>query len=235
MATGAFFFDLDGTLLPMDQEVFTKGYFRALAASLAGLGMQPKALTAAVWDGTRAMMKNDGRATNSEVFWARFEQITGLDAALCEPAFDRFYARDFDNAKAYTGENPLAAVALAAAKKKGRKVVLASNPVFPMIAQRARLRWVGLDPNDFDLTTAYETERFCKPNPAYYQSICQRIGLPPERCLMIGNDEEEDMYAASRAGMNCLLITDHALPSAAHPWAGDKTDFKGLIGRLEAL
>ena len=28
-------FDLDGTLLPMDQEVFTKAYFQRLAAKLA--------------------------------------------------------------------------------------------------------------------------------------------------------------------------------------------------------
>ena len=30
-------FDLDGTLLPMDQDEFTKGYFKLLAAKLAGM------------------------------------------------------------------------------------------------------------------------------------------------------------------------------------------------------
>ena len=35
------FFDLDGTLLPKDQEVFAKGYFKGLATYAASLGMEP--------------------------------------------------------------------------------------------------------------------------------------------------------------------------------------------------
>ena len=35
------FTDLDGTLLPMDQEVFAKGYFKGLATYAASLGMEP--------------------------------------------------------------------------------------------------------------------------------------------------------------------------------------------------
>ena len=35
-------FDLDGTLLPMDQEAFTTGYFKLLAKKLAPYGYEPK-------------------------------------------------------------------------------------------------------------------------------------------------------------------------------------------------
>ena len=52
-------FDLDGTLLPMDQDLFTKGYFKLLAAKLAPYGYEPKQLIDAVWAGTAAMLKND--------------------------------------------------------------------------------------------------------------------------------------------------------------------------------
>ena len=37
-------FDLDGTLLPMDQDVFVKTYFKGIAAKLAPYGYEPKAL-----------------------------------------------------------------------------------------------------------------------------------------------------------------------------------------------
>ena len=40
----AIFFDLDGTLLPMDQDVFIKAYFGALAKKLAPRGYAPDAL-----------------------------------------------------------------------------------------------------------------------------------------------------------------------------------------------
>ena len=45
----AILFDLDGTLLPMDMEVFTKGYFKLLAVKLAKYGIEPQKLIDAVW------------------------------------------------------------------------------------------------------------------------------------------------------------------------------------------
>ena len=38
-------FDLDGTLLPMDQDAFTRGYFKFLAAKLAPHGYEPVSYT----------------------------------------------------------------------------------------------------------------------------------------------------------------------------------------------
>ena len=38
----AILFDLDGTLLPMDQTEFTNGYFKLLAAKMAPHGYDPK-------------------------------------------------------------------------------------------------------------------------------------------------------------------------------------------------
>ena len=61
-------FDLDGTLLPMDQEEFTKAYFHQLAKKLAPRGYEPTALIDAVWSGTAAMVKNDGQRSNEEAF-----------------------------------------------------------------------------------------------------------------------------------------------------------------------
>ena len=50
-------FDLDGTLLPMDNDAFTKGHFKLLDAKLAPHGYEPKQLVDAVWAGTAAMVK----------------------------------------------------------------------------------------------------------------------------------------------------------------------------------
>ena len=41
-------FDLDGTLLPMDQEIFIKKYFGLLAQKLAPHGYDPEKLIQAV-------------------------------------------------------------------------------------------------------------------------------------------------------------------------------------------
>lgn len=231
----AIFFDLDGTLLPMDQEEFTKGYFQELVKVLSPFGLEPKALVAAVWAGTKAMVRNDGILPNEEVFWNTFAACTGCDVAKVRPAADRFYIREFHHARAFTGENPLAVEAVRAAHAKGRRVVLASNPVFPRAGQLSRMSWVGLSAADFDAITSYETESYCKPNPAYYRTLCAACGLRPEECLMIGNDELEDAYAVTAAGLSVYLVTDCKIPSAEHPWNGPSGTFAEMTAWLKTL
>ena len=44
MSIKAVLFDLDGTLLPMDQDVFLKSYLGSLSKKLAPAGYDPKAI-----------------------------------------------------------------------------------------------------------------------------------------------------------------------------------------------
>ncbi len=49
MSIKAVLFDLDGTLLPMDQEEFVKAYFGLLAKRLATLGYEAERLYQVLW------------------------------------------------------------------------------------------------------------------------------------------------------------------------------------------
>ena len=198
-------FDLDGTLLPMDQDEFVKCYFGLLAKKLAPHGYDPKALVNAIWEGTSAMIKNDGSCTNEEAFWNCFTSLMGADTRKDEPLFRKFYEKDFSGAKAACGFDPKAAETIAAIKAKGLRTVLATNPIFPAIATQNRIRWAGLTPEDFELYTTYENSCHCKPNPAYYQDILDALGLRPEECLMVGNDATEDL-AAEKLGIKVFLL-----------------------------
>ena len=71
-------FDLDGTLLPMDQDAFVEGYIKLLAARMARRGMDPERLVRALWAGTGAMVRNDGSRLNEERFWETFEPLCPL-------------------------------------------------------------------------------------------------------------------------------------------------------------
>lgn len=231
----AILFDLDGTLLPMDMETFTRAYFQELARVLAPMGFAPEPLIQAVWAGTGAMVKNDGSRRNIDAFWETFSALTHTDRAAVEPVCDRFYAVEFHRARAATGENPLAVEAVRAAREKAPVVALATNPLFPLTGQATRLSWIGLRPEDFDLVTSYETDSFCKPNPAYYTDVCRRLGVAPEDCLMIGNDEGEDMAAATSVGMAGYLVTDCRIPHPARPWRGPRGTFADMVDMLRAL
>ena len=200
-------FDLDGTLLPMDLEAFTKTYFGLLAKKAAPYGYEPEPLVATVWKGTKAMVKNDGTQTNDTRFWDTFAQALGEDVKKLRPEFDDFYAREFHGAKVACGENPLAKKAVEGLKAKGYDVILATNPIFPLVGVETRLSWVGLKPEDFSHVTSYETYTTCKPNPEYYAEILRNTGKRPEECLMVGNDAVEDT-AALEKGLSVYLVTD---------------------------
>lgn len=207
MSITTVFFDLDGTLLPMDNDEFTKGYFKLLATKMAPYGYEPKQLVDAIWAGTASMVKNDGSKNNEEAFWNTFSKIYGEQSLSHIPIFEEFYKNEFQRAKAICGDNPKAAGAVRKIKELGFRVGLATNPIFPAIATESRIRWIGLEPSDFEIYTTYENIGFSKPNPSYYLEVAKILGVKPEECLMVGNDVTEDMVAET-IGMKVFLLTD---------------------------
>lgn len=200
-------FDLDGTLLPMDQEEFIKAYFGGLATKLVPYGYEPNQLINAIWTGTKAMVANDGTMTNEERFWQAFQGLYEEDVRKDEPLFEDFYRNEFKFVSFVCGYTDQAARTIQWLKERGSRCVLATNPIFPAIATGSRMQWAGLKAADFDLVTTYENSRYCKPNPDYYREILQKIGEVPENCIMVGNDVTEDMVARE-LGMQVFLLTD---------------------------
>ena len=200
-------FDLDGTLLPMDQDEFVKSYFKLLAKKVAPLGYDPASLINNIWAGTAAMVKNDGSRKNEEAFWAQFAKFYGDKVYDDIPVFDKFYSEEFNLAKDVCGFAPNAKKIVDGLCERGFEVVLATNPIFPPVATLSRISWAGLSAESFSLITNYSNSSYCKPNPKYYEEILSKIGKAPEECLMVGNDVEEDMVAQS-LGMKVFLLTD---------------------------
>ena len=200
-------FDLDGTLLPMDQDIFVRAYMGGLAKKMAPLGYDPKGLIEGIWKGTAAMVKNDGSQTNEELFWQVFSGLMGKDCRADEPVFEEFYRVEFQQVRDVCGYDYRAAEVISFLKSRGCRVALATNPLFPAIATQSRARWAGLEPDDFALVTTYENSRHCKPNPDYYRAILECLGESAENCIMVGNDVDEDLVAAE-LGMQVFLLTD---------------------------
>ncbi len=204
----AVLFDLDGTLLPMDFDEFTRGYFSLLAKTVAPLGYEKAKMIGSMWQGVAAMTKNCGPRTNFDVFWEVFASLEGKQAYDHIPLFDRFYENEFHGAKPLTQPTPKAKEAVAAARACAERVVLATNPVFPEVAVRSRLSWAGLSVDEFDLVTHYENCTSSKPNPRYFTEIAEKLHLDPSRCLMVGNNADEDIVPAKAAGFSTFLLTD---------------------------
>ncbi len=229
-------FDLDGTLLPMDMDEFTVGYFKMLAAKAAPHGYELQSLVKAIWNGVAAMVKNDGHCKDEDAFWEDFANTYGQESLKDKPLFDEFYAKEFQQAKKFCGYNPKAAETVRWIKEQGLRVTLATNPLFPTVATETRIRWTGLEPDEFEFFTTYENIGWCKPNLDYYREVLRRTGLNAEDCLMVGNDVGEDMISA-RLGMKVFLITDCLINKSGEDISqyphGSFDDLKDYITELQ--
>ena len=225
-------FDLDGTLLPMDQEMFLKAYFGRLAEHMKAYGYDPEKLLKTIWSSTGAMIHNNTGRTNEDVFWECMAQVYGPDIREEEPKFDEYYRVSFPKVQASCGYAPEAARVIDACKEKGLRVALATSPFFPKTATWQRTQWAGIDPEVFALITTYENAHACKPNPAYYHEVLDKLGVKPSECLMVGNDVEEDMMARE-LGMEVFLLTPCMInrkhkPTEEYP-QGDFEDLLAFI------
>lgn len=234
MKYDAIMFDLDGTLLPMDNDEFLKGYCGLLYGAAKPYGYEQKSFLKALWQGVGAMVKNDGTCKNSDAFWKYMAENIGEQVYNHIEVFDNFYDGDFHKAKVFTQPNPLAREAVNLARTKANKVILATNPLFPEVGVRSRLSWLDLTIEDFDYVTNYDNSCFCKPNPAYYQDILKKYDLNAENCLMIGNNAQEDIEAAGACNMDTFLVTDNLINEGEIPDC-KQGSFQDLIDFLKAL
>ncbi|MDD3839004.1 MAG: HAD family hydrolase [Clostridia bacterium] len=222
-------FDLDGTLLPIDMECFTKIYFHKLSLKFKDY-FEKDEFIQYVWDATKYMVADKQKdKTNAQAFMQRFQKhsIYNLDELM--PLFDEFYDREFDSLSCGIEPNPLIPKIVENVKHKGYQMVIATNPMFPYSAIVDRIRWSGLDPDDFALITAYEDMHYCKPHIEYFEELLDKIGKTPSECIMIGNDVQEDIIAAGSLGIKTFLLKDFEINRT-----GEKspTDFSGTYEDL---
>lgn len=207
----AVFFDLDGTLLPIDMDAFLKNYFNDIAAFVQSCGHDPKRFIDALSAGVKSMLTKQG-GLNSERFWETFTFcMGGGNSAEYEKLMDEYYAAHFDALSAMaTNVDPNAAYVVKALKEKGYPLYLTTMPLFPRIAVEKRLSWANVPASAFDRITTYDNSTSTKPHTAYFQENVEAIGLAPEDILMVGNNTREDL-AAMKLGLDAYLVTDWLL------------------------
>ncbi len=180
----ALLFDNDGVL------VDTEGlYYRANREVLAGVGV---ALDEATYvelflrEGTGAWHLAEARGLSADA-------VADLRATR-----DRRYAELLD-------EVPIAipgvADLLPALAARDRLAIVTSSEPGPFARTHAR---TGLLPHFELVLTRVDTQR-SKPDPEPYLCAVARLGLPPERCLVI-EDSERGLRAAKAAGLTCWVV-----------------------------
>ncbi|OGO06785.1 MAG: hypothetical protein A2Y73_06155 [Chloroflexi bacterium RBG_13_56_8] len=230
----ALLFDLDGTLLINDIDLFMAHYWRALAFAFQSV-CEPSLFRGALEAGMRAVWHNDGTdGTNAEVFAAEFFPRVGRQPEELLPIFERFYREDFEVLRQYTEPDPLAPIIMEAIFERGYQVAIATQPMFPRAAILARLKWAEVDAEAFpyDYITCYENMSACKPHPHYFTSLAERLGRAPQECLMIGDSVQSDMAAGVLGFKTFWVVREN--PAEPPPEDCD-CDAQGTLRDLLAL
>ena len=201
-------FDLDGTLIRMDQDRFIELYFKSILGKLASLGYDAALMYKALEESVRATMRNDGSMLNEERFWSTFSEYAPSVRDAVKDVLDEYYANEFMSVINESCEGFARAKEIVElAKSCGKRVILATNPLFPMVATVNRMALSGLAPHDFDYVSAYENSSACKPNPTYFHELLGKLGISADECVMIGNDTRDDL-SVSALGIPVFFLTE---------------------------
>lgn len=89
--------------------------------------------------------------------------------------------------------------------KSKYKLVLATNPVWPLEVTEMRLKLINLTTTDFEFVTHNENMQYIKPNPKYFSELLTKIGALPHECLMVGDNPLKD-GPAQTIGITTLIL-----------------------------
>lgn len=206
----AIFFDLDGTLLPMELDEFMSSYFKAIGLYVAERGVEISAFKTGFENGVKAMATHDDGSSNYDAYWETFFASNDPEAIEWIDELNGFYENEFGELGKDVIPHPEAALALDVLQKKGYPLVLTTMPMFPLRAVQWRLSWAGIDHRVFKRITHYENSTSVKPKHAYYEENLKACGLKPEEVLMVGNNTKEDL-ACLDLGIDAYLVTNHLL------------------------
>lgn len=230
-------FDLDGTLLPINGEVFEAIYFKGLSSYFLDK-YEPKEFIKLIWTATKAMVLDTSSKTNEEAFMDALQALVNEDITWMQERFNQFYLNEFDQIKIAVTPNPSIQEAVKLLKEKGYRLIIATNPMFPKIAIEKRIEWTGCDRNDFEYVTSFEKNHYCKPQLKFYEEVLSDLDLDASQCLMVGNDINEDMIV-SKLNMSTYLITNHVIQDTIIPdsvnYSGNYDDFYQFVKSLEPV
>lgn len=224
--------DLDDTLLQNSMDTFIPAYLKSLSSAMQDFS-PPEQLVSVLLAATQSMFQNnDFRLTLKEAFDRDFYPALGIDPLAAAPELADFYANAFSDLATLTQPMPGARELVEEALRRGYRIAIATNPLFPRAAIEQRLAWAGLPVTKypFALVSSYEEFHYTKPRPEYFAEVLARLGWPEGPILLVGDDPENDIAPAAALG----LASYHVAANEPSPLATGSGDLRDLLSWLDA-
>lgn len=227
-------FDLDGTLIKTNQEEFNKKFFESIKDMFQKAGYNGEKLAKASLEAVGAMVLNDGSFTNEKLFWNYFEKKTSIKKETIYELFDDFYNNTYNDL--FECVKPISQMnkAIEILNNKGYNLILATNPLFPLVAIKKRASWGNIDCNMFSYITSYENSNYSKPNINYYKELIKNNNLNKDETIMFGNDLIEDL-AIEQIGISCFIVKDNMVNLDNIDSCSKKGSYKEMLEYINSL
>ena len=214
----AYFFDLYGTLVDIHTDESrprlwkrAAAYYTAHGASYDAPGLRSAYLRICDAETKRlekqfpdALVEIDLLRVFRGLYTAK--GVTPDETLLSDTAWD-FRRGSTTHLRAYAGAGEL----LAGLRSAGKTVILLSNA--QSCFTRPELELLGLAAR-FDRIFISSEAGFKKPDPRFFRSALESLGMASRDCLMIGNDLSCDLGGAAAVGMDGLYIRSGLSPKA---------------------
>ncbi|MCC6957924.1 MAG: DinB family protein [Anaerolineales bacterium] len=229
--------DLDDTLLKNNIDEFLPKYLDAFSSYLGG-AIDPQRFVKSLMAGSQAMVQNRlPDCTLKEVFDAVFFPLAGLTPGEFQPVADRFYQEKFPDLHNLTEPVPQAQEMVKEALRRGYRLAVTTNPLFPLAAILQRLKWANLpaDQYPFELISSYETFHFTKPDPAYFAEVLGRLGWPEGPVVVVGDDLTRDIIPAQSLGLAGYWADQHSVDEQPDDMPGlGHGSLEGMLAWIDA-
>ncbi len=184
--------DLDNTLVGIDVDAFIERYTAAVAARVAP--GQPDRGQAVIAGATyRMLTQRDTGRTNRDRLLEALAAEVGDDAADLWRRLEEASTAVLPTLRTLAHPLPGARETVLEARRRGLRVALATNPIYPRAVIVERMRWAGLDEGDVDHVASLEVSTDTKPHAAYFAGLAEALGLDLAQCLMVGDDPDQDI------------------------------------------
>jgi FMN phosphatase YigB (HAD superfamily) len=196
--------DLDNTLITIDVDAFVTGYSQAVARGL--VPEDPERGLAVLAGCTYALLSQpEHPETNGQRLVSALTDYLPQSAAALWRYLEESSRSILPELKPLGTPVPGAASLIRRLRRRGLKVAVATNPIYPRTVILERLSWAGLGAEDVDHVACLETCHSVKPYGPYFTGLAEALGLAPEACLMIGDDPDQDL-PAREVGMAVHLV-----------------------------
>ncbi len=179
--------DLDGVLRRWDQG--------SLAQAEADLGLPEGAIGAVAFDPVRFEPAMRGEVSYEEWCAALGEAVAAEYGVAADAAAKAFAETRWDI--------DADVLALVDRVRQRAPVALLSNASSRLVEDLRRADLTG----HFDAVVGSADIGFCKPEAAAFTTAAARLGIPPDRCLMV-DDQRDNVEGARAAGMQAVQFTD---------------------------